>query len=47
MAVAAFTTWKPPKTAEQEIAEGAMGPEEMMAWTKATGGKIPGVGPQR
>ncbi|MDB5405675.1 MAG: hypothetical protein JWL84_587 [Rhodospirillales bacterium] len=39
----AMTTWKPPKTAEEEIADGAMGPEEFAEWFKATGGKIDGV----
>lgn len=33
---------EPPKTIEQQWAEGAMGPEDFHLFTQATGGKLPG-----
>lgn len=36
---------KKPLTMKEEIAQGAMGPEEFMEHFKMTGGKIEGVGP--
>ena len=36
--------YEAPKTADQQIQEGAMGPEDFLAYSKKTGGKVDGLG---
>ena len=36
--------YEKPKTLEERWAEGVMGPEDLVAWSKMTGGKIKGMG---
>lgn len=42
--VAAHMGYEPPKSIEQQWAEGAMNPADFFAHYQATGGKIPGLG---
>lgn len=42
--VAAYLGFEPPKTVEQQWAEGAMSPADFLAHFQATGGRIEGMG---
>lgn len=43
--VKAYLGIKKPLSMKEEIAQGAMSPEEFADWFKRTGGKLEGVGP--
>lgn len=44
--VAGYLGYEPPKSVEQQQAEGAMGPADFARHFQATGGKVEGVGPR-
>jgi hypothetical protein len=42
--VAAYLGYEPPKTIEQQWAEGAMNPADFAAHSRVTGGRVEGIG---